>query len=229
MNPVSLYMSMVLPKDEPPTAQDGVRERATAFFALFGWLAAIYSAVKWYQNDIAEIAAGAMVLVIGAPLIMLMIRKRIFSSLVIANFTMSIIFMFTFVVMFYLGGINSSHVFWHVGVVVFAYLLTDSKSATAWAILCTLELLLFVTLDYRGYELPMFVLDEKQVLINQYSGFLLPMVLIWVAQAYSIRLREKALDEIKSSLNTSERLAEESKGMSDQLGGVFEKNISELR
>lgn len=222
-NPISLYMSLVLPTEKAENPQDAIRERAIAFFALFGWLASVYSAIKWYKNGIPEICYGALVLVIGAPLIMFMIRKRIFSSLTIANFTLALIFLFTFVVMFYLGGINSAHILWHVGVVVFAYLLTDSKSASFWSFLCALELLLFIVLDRQGYAMPVFELDPKQDAINQYSGFLLPMILIWAAQAYSLRLRESTLVQIENSLKTSERLAKESQEMSDQMGSLLDK------
>lgn len=222
-NPISFYMSSVLPETEAATPQDAIRERACAFFALFGWLAAVYSAVKWYKNGIPEIAIGAIALVIGGPIIMVMVRKRLFSTLTIANFMVVLIYWFTFVIIYNLGGINSAHIFWPAGVLVFAYLLTDGKSATFWSLLCTIGLLVFIVLDRQGYPLPTFELDAKQDAINQYSGYLLPMILIWGAQAYSLKIRENTLIEVESSLASSKRASKESQQMSNQLSQVLDK------
>jgi Methyl-accepting chemotaxis protein (MCP) signalling domain len=222
-NPINIYMDLALPKDEAKDKQDSMRERAVAFFTLFGLIAAVYSFVKWYKNGVPEIAYGALVMIIGAPAIVLFIRFRTFPSIVTANLAIFMMAVFCAVVIYQLGAIHSAHIFWPVGIVIFAYLLTGPRSANVWAVLSTLFLLSLIILDRSGYSFPVHALNEKQALINDYSGFLLPMFLICFAQAYSMNLRQQSLDTISESLKNAEALSRKSTDISEKMSKVLEQ------
>jgi methyl-accepting chemotaxis protein len=223
LNPITWYMSITLPREPATDLQETMRERAVAFFTLFGLLAAIYSCVKWFKNDIPEIAYGALVMIIGAPLILTLIRFRFFPSIVTANIAIAMMALFCAVVIYQLGAIHSPHILWPVGIVIFAYLLTGPKSANAWAIISSLFLLALIALDRSGYVFPAHVLSEKQTMINQYSGFMLPMVLICFAQAYSMNLKQQSLDTIAKSLKNAEEFSKKTSDLSDKMSKVLQK------
>jgi len=222
-NPIKIYMKIALPKDGAKDRQEAMRERAVAFFTLIGWLAAVYSCIKWFKNDVPAIAYGALVMVFGAPLIVLFIRYRTFPTIVTANLAIFMMAVFCSVVIYQLGAIHSPHILWPVGIVIFAYLLTGPRSANVWAVLSTVFLLALIILDRNSYAFPVHELTGKQATINQYSGFLLPMILICFAQAYSMKLRQQSLDTIENSLNTAEELSRQSTKISEKMGKILEQ------
>ena len=120
-----------------------------------------------------------------------------------------------------LGGINSAHIFWTIGIIIFAYLLTESKSGIFWSIMVFVYTLLLIIGDRSGYPFPVVELDEKQNMVNQYSGYLLPVVLLWAAQAFSTRIRVEASNESKKAVIEAEYQTEKSEAMSENLSKVI--------
>ncbi|MCG8314964.1 MAG: hypothetical protein MI976_17275, partial [Pseudomonadales bacterium] len=222
-NPIDWYMAIVLPKEVHPDQQVAVKERTLAFFTLFGWMTGIYSCLKWNAQGVDDIANGSWLLVLGMPAVLWALRNRAIPIEALANLGILLMGIFCAIIIYQLGAIHSPHIFWSLALIVFGYLLAGQKSGALWGVLSFIFVLTLIIADRSGYQFPVVELTPKQNAINQYSGYLLPLVLIWLAQAYAYGLREKFRKEIEDSLVEAKALSEKSENMSQKLGGVLEK------
>ncbi len=68
-----------------------------------------------------------------------------------------------------------------------------------------------------------FVFTEAQKKIDTYSGYLLPMVIIWLAQSYAFKIRQELLTEALKAKESTEVLAESSKNSARRLSEILEE------
>jgi methyl-accepting chemotaxis protein len=221
LNPISLYMRIVLPTELHPIPQEGIRERTLAFFTLLGWICAAYSWIKWTKNDVPEIAWGATLLILGVPVLLVLLKHRKLPTVVLANIAILMMAIFAGVVVYQLGAIHSSHIYWPVAIIVFAYLLAGSKSGVVWSVASLVFVSMLIVADRVGFNFPVVELNTKQDMINQYSGYLLPLLLVWGAQAYALRQKEDAWNAVQVSLDKAETLTLQSEMASNSLSDVI--------
>lgn len=215
------WVDRLRPATESEHVQDRIRERAIVFFAVFGFIAGIYSGIRWYRAGVETLALGSAVLFMGLPVVIMLIKTRALSALAIANLAVGIMATYTFTLIYQLGGIHSPHIFWVIGIIVFAYLLTDNRSGLLWFIVMAGYTLTLIILDRSGHGFPVHELSPREEAVNQYSGFMLPLFLLWVAQAYSMRVRDSALAEARDLAEASRAQSEQAEAMSSRLGEVL--------
>ncbi|MFE8071964.1 methyl-accepting chemotaxis protein [Marinobacteraceae bacterium S3BR75-40.1] len=215
------WLDRLTPNQAHQNEQDRMRERAIVFFAVFGFLAGVYSGIKWYKAGVDMLALGSFILIVGMPLVIALIKTRTFPPLVTANMSITLMAGYCFTLIYQLGGIHSAHIFWVLGIIVFAYLLTNNRSGMFWFVVMAGFTVTLIVLDRSGYALPVHELSPREEAINQYSGYLLPIVLLWVAQAYSMRIRDLALAEAKALAESSQQQSEASEALSQRLGNVL--------
>jgi methyl-accepting chemotaxis protein len=214
-------MKIVLPIEAHPTPHEGIRERTLAFFTLLGWICAVYSWIKWTKNDVPEIVWGSTLLIFGVPVLLFLLKYRKLPPVVLANIAILMMAIFSGVVVYQLGAIHSPHIYWPVAIIVFAYLLAGSKSGAVWSIASFIFISLLIFADRAGFNFPVIELNAKQDLINQYSGYLLPLVLVWGAQAYALRQKQDAWNAVQVSLDKAEALTIETESASNSLSDVI--------
>jgi hypothetical protein len=219
--PSEYFNKLCLPQTPHENTHEQTRENATSFFCFCGILAGLYSCIKWYKNDVPDLYLGSLVLILGPMTTMLLIKLRICRPLVSANLAVASMAFYTGVLIYQLGGINSAHILWTIGIIIFAYLLTDSKSGMFWSSLVFLYCLLLIAGQRSGHSFPVHELDAKQDMINSYSGYLLPVILLWLAQSYSMKVRNTSLHDTQVALAEATILTQQSEVMSENLGEVI--------
>jgi len=220
MNPVYLYLNLALPKAPHDNPEKAAQEKTIAVFLLLGWLLSLYSGIKWFNQNVPEIAYAALIPIIGTPFLALMLKNRQLPTGVLANLAIAFLACFCGVVIYQLGNIHSAHIFWPAIIIMAAYLLPGRSAGAIWTLITFTFVFWLIYASRNGHDFPVHVLTVKQDFLNQYSGYLLPILLIWFGQEYSMRLRDDFLRELKAALNSAKELTGTSAQASERLSGV---------
>ena len=224
-NPFVAFFDFLMPERslEPALL---IRQKIIAFACIMTFLAALYSLIKWSKLGYHDLANWAWLLVVGGPILAMLNKYKVLPLMLMANISVSLMVIYCSSLIYHLEGINSAHIFWIVGIMVFAYLITDNFYGFMWFAVMTGFTLMLAVLDQQGYKLPHFELDAKQAKVNLYSGYLLPIVVIGVALWFSNKIRhdaqalsEQAVSEAKSHLDQSTKF-------SSQLGDILQEASS---
>ncbi|WJN57728.1 methyl-accepting chemotaxis protein [Pseudomonas sp. SO81] len=211
---------------------DQLLSRMLAFFSLCGLTIGLYSGIKWARLGNDALVQGSLLLIIGMPLALLMLRQAWLPARAVANFAMALISSYAMILIYQLGGLHSAHIFWPLVVIGFAYLLLGGRSAAFWGLLQLVFVFWLIRLDRSGAALPQFELSARDAMVNEYSGFLLPVITMWLAQWYSARVRQQALDGAQQHLQEAERVGKAATAGSQQLASLLDEvrhSASDLR
>ncbi|MBD9416102.1 hypothetical protein IB234_16200 [Pseudomonas sp. PDM16] len=210
----------------PQTEQnhsDQLLSRMLAFFCLCGIAIGLYSGIKWGRLGNDALVQGSLLLIIGMPIALLVLRQAWLPARGAANFAMALISSYAMILIYQLGGLHSAHIFWPLVVIGFAYLLLGGRSAAFWGLLQLVFVFWLIRLDRTGATLPQFELSPRDAMVNEYSGYLLPVITMWLAQWYSARMRQEALDGAQQHLEEAERVGKSATAGSQQLATLLDE------
>lgn len=202
---------------------DQLLSRMLAFFSLFGLAIGLYSGIKWSRLGNDALVQGSFLLIVGMPLALLLLRNAWLPTRGVANLSMALISSYAMILIYHLGGLHSAHIFWPLVVIGFAYLLVGGRSAAFWALLQILFVFWLIRLDRSGAALPQFELSPRDAMLNAYSGYLLPVLTVWLAQWYSTRVRQQALDDAQQHLDEAKRIGQTATQGSQQLASLLDE------
>ena len=223
INPLSAFVNTCVPKIPNPDPIEAMRERAIIVFATIGSLAGLYSAIKWYAAGYFELAHWSWTLILVAPIIVTVVKFQLLRPLYAANLAIAGMAAYIPSLIYYLGGIHSPHIYWIIANIMFAYLLTESKSGTFWFLVALISVITFIALDRSGHSFPVFELTAKQDRINDYSGYILPTIVIWIAQNYSMKVRTLAIESAEKAVKDAEAETARSAALSDRMGDILKQ------
>ena len=206
--------------------------RMLAFFAFCGLVIGLYSGIKWGRLGNDALMQGSFLLIIGMPLALLALRNAWLPTRGVANFAMALISSYAMILIYHLGGLHSAHIFWPLVVIGFAYLLLGGRSAAFWALWQMVFVFWLIRLQRSGVELPNFDLSPRDAMLNEYSGYMLPVLTMWLAQWYSSKVRQQALDGAQQNLDEAERVGKAATAGSQQLAALLDEvrhSASDLR
>ncbi len=209
----------------PKTGSDRefIHFKVIAYMCCLVFAIGLYSCVKWYALGYDALASWAWLLVIGEPLLLVANKFNRFPRMFIANAQVLLVAVYSACLVFYLGGLNSAHIYWPVVIIALAFTVCDRKWGVFWSALMAIEVIIFIILERDGYALPVFDLDAKQDRVNTYSGFLLPVIAQAFSLAFMFKLRNQALDAAADSAEESRFQAEKAKALTDQLQTIFQQ------
>ena len=222
LNPVEAYINLCWPKKEITSKELTVRYRVLLYFNFFCALVMLYSIIKWSRLDydiLVYTAIFGLIVNIGNSFYI----KTSPPPVLVANIFLLGSFPHGVNMIFSLGGLSSSHVFWMPALVCIAYLLADKRSGFFWFLAALTVTIAIIYLERIDYPLPHFEFSEAGKRVDMYSGFLLPMVIIWLGQSYSYKIRQEAYREAMSAQRASQELAERSQDNYKRLGVILEE------
>ena len=219
-NPFSAFFQFLLP-GTASDQQNTLHEKIIAFACIMTFLAAFYSLIKWSKLGYDSLAIWAWLLVIGAPVLGLLNKYKLLPVVLLANLSVLLMVIYCSSLIYHLGGMHSPHIFWVVGIMVFAYLITDSKFGFMWFLVMTAFTLMLIIADQNNYLLPYFELDAKQAKINVYSGYLLPIIVIGATLWFSNRIRQEAQQSSEDATIQAEENSARVTDVSSQLGNIL--------
>ena len=183
--------------------------RIIVFSSLLSLLIAVYSGIKWGRLGNDALATGSLFLGSGTVVVLLLLRSGRLSLEMISNVYLVFAFSYGLSLVYQLGGLQSAHIYWPAVLIVLAYLLVSPRSGVFWAVISAIFMIWLIRLDRSGAAMPMFELSPKDDMINTYSGFLLPLLTVWVAQWFNARQRNLALAEAEQSVQEARSSSEQ--------------------
>tara|TARA_R110001592_G_scaffold177076_2_gene417251 strand:- start:53983 stop:55410 length:1428 start_codon:yes stop_codon:yes gene_type:complete len=198
-----------------------IRQKIIAFACIMIFLAAFYSLVKWSKLGYYDLANWAWLLVVGGPVLAMLNKYKVLPLMLMANLSVLLMVIYCASLIYHLEGIHSAHIFWVVGIMVFAYLITDNAYGLMWFMVMTAFTLALAILDQQGFSFPHFELDAKQSKINTYSGYLLPIIVIGLTLRFSNKIRHEALALSEQAAADAKSHLDRSNKVSSQLGEIL--------
>ncbi|MDX1451279.1 MAG: methyl-accepting chemotaxis protein, partial [Oleiphilaceae bacterium] len=202
------------------------RHKIIAFACIMSFLAALYSIIKWYKLGYDDLADWAWLLIVGAPALAIANKLRLLPAMLMANISVMMMTTYCGSLIYHLDGLHSAHIFWIVGVMVFAFLITDNRFGLLWFGVMTVQVLALIMADQSGYVFPQFELDAKQTKINLYSGYLLPAVVIGGTLWFSNRIRNQAIEQAENAARDAQQHLARSEAMSTELSKILQRASS---
>ena len=215
------FLGQFLPHDLTDQASV-LLARTLAFSALCSVVIGLYSCIKWGRLGNDALMYGSLLLVLGMPLMLLVLRSAVLPLAVAANMALACMASYSMLLIYQLGGLHSAHIYWPAVIIVFAYLLAGARSAMVWSLVQVLFVFWLIRLERSGASLPVFELSPRDAAVNTYSGFILPVLTVWLAQWYSAQLRNQALADAEQALNESREFGQRAARNQDQLGGIVD-------
>ena len=181
------------------------------FFTLLSWFTGVYSLIKWWQHGHDVLIATSVFLIaceIGACLILRWWRM----PQVGLNLGLLGMVVHALNVIYQGGGLTESTQTLWISVLIIAFFLTAKKNtAIIWSIIVILVSSWMVQQALTGQALPSMALSESGLKTETWSGIILPMVVIVVAQGFTASQRLKAQtaqDEARAKVTQTAKEAE---------------------
>ncbi len=224
LNPIEYFIRFFWPRKEPLDKELITRYRVVLYFNCLGILVLLYSVVKWGKLDFPPLVITAMAGIFIQLISTTAVRFNA-SPIIAANIALFGMYPHGMNMIFSLGGMDSAHIFWMPALVCIAYLLANRLSGMLWFLLAFCSVFLIIYADRSGLEISPydFPFTAEQKKLDTYSGYLLPMIMIWLAQNYSFKIRQESLDEALQAKQHTERLAESSKNSADRLSEILDE------
>lgn len=220
LNPIDHYIKLFSPRDNSLSKELQVRYRLLLYFQFFTNLVMIYSIIKWSKADhmslVLSSSAGLAMSLLSSILV-----KFNFSPIIVANALMVGTYPHGYNMIYSLGGLHSSHIFWIPTLVCIAYLLANRKSGLFWFCIAFASMGLLIYFDRNGVVWNNYPFTERQKLIDTYSGYLLPMIIIWLGQSYSFKIRQEFLADAVKANEETKKLVQTAEKNSDRLEEIL--------
>ena len=163
------FLGQFLPHDLTDQASI-LLARTLAFSALCSVVIGLYSCIKWGRMGNDALMYGSLLLVLGMPLMLLVLRSAVLPLAVAANMALACMASYSMLLIYQLGGLHSAHIYWPAVIIVFAYLLAGARSAMVWSLVQVLFVFWLIRLERSGASLPVFELSPRDAAVNTYSG-----------------------------------------------------------
>ncbi len=208
MNPFKAYLNFFAPTDTRLSHSQKEWYRSLLTLTLVGYAIGLYSLLKWSRLEVTPLSTTSVVFIVILVAASFMIRHGQHLTLA-SNLFMCAIALHSSNMVYQLGGIHSAHILWPVAVISFGYLFLTPRNASAWAAVMALFMGGLLLADLQNLALPQHPLPETAARIDQVSGYILPLLVVWLAQYFSSKWRTKAIDRASNLTADSEKKASE--------------------
>ena len=223
MTPLAIWRALFLPTNASWHGESARYVDTFLFFTLTSFFVGIYSLFKWYSHDHSALVMTSVLLVVLECLagIIFRLSKQAEAALNVGFLGMVI---HAVNIIYQTGGIvESTQAFWLPLLIVAFYLSARLFMATAWSLLVVVVSAWMVNSHLAGQSFPNVELSPSALAVETWSGFLLPLVVIVMAQAWASRQRQQAISQAESAHQSSEAIAEQAKQGASQLAEVLDK------
>ncbi len=219
---LSHLLNKCLPAGSNPDDPELANQKAIVMFSLIGALIGVYSLLKWSKLEHSALTITSLLLIVGLSGTVGLIRLGL-GQILAAN--LSLVFMAAHVMnmIWQLGGIDSAHVYWVPCVIAFAFLIASNASGMVWTLGGLGFLALLMYQKSIGAAMPTFEMTESAQRVDLVSGYMLPTLIIAVANWFAARLRATTMDLNRQEMQKAETLARQSAEASKRLGSVIDQ------
>ncbi|WP_298439625.1 methyl-accepting chemotaxis protein [uncultured Ferrimonas sp.] len=231
MNLLNLWKGLFYPADHR-WDQAKIRQVDTLlFFTLLSTGIGLYSLFKWSKHQHELLISTSMVIVVLAIVAGLVLRLS-HSHVAALNIGFLGMVVHAFNIVYQDGGpLASDQTLWLPVLLIGFYLSASTLMANVWAFLVISGSLALVVMAINGAEFPLMTLSESANRIEAISGMLLPLLILSIAQGFTARQRQQAVDSAESASAEADRIAAQSSQNQQHLAGVVDSvqdNVGQL-
>ncbi|MGY5452324.1 methyl-accepting chemotaxis protein [Agarivorans sp. MS3-6] len=221
LNPVEIYGYIFKPRAIIEEDQQQAI-KTLLFYLFFGLLVGIYSGFKWQKYDHQALIISSLALIVITLFASMLLRSG-WHYLVVGNLALSGMVLHAMNIVYQSGGLlDSPHLYWLPTLSLLSYLATNRLWGNIWTgILFSIGFVMLLA-DYQGASFPQMQLPERAMTIELFSGFMLPLLLLWIGQNYALRLKDQAYLQAKQAQLTNHNIAQASEQSKQQLQQVVE-------
>ncbi|WP_447470794.1 methyl-accepting chemotaxis protein [Vibrio harveyi] len=232
MNPATLWRSAIMPRQTQWTRTQQRQADILSLFTFIAFLVGIYSLIKWSKHG-HESLIFTSVFLIALELISALSLKWFKQPALSLNLGFVGMSVHALNIIYQSGGVvDSTQTYW-VPLLVVAFFLSGTRiMAISWS---ALVIVLSAVMTYQhvsGFGFPQLVLSESAQRVEIWSGTVLPLVVICIAQAFTAKQRDIAIESAEKAKAESELVAQKATEGELHLAEVLEQanqNSSELK
>ncbi|HDM8152257.1 TPA: chemotaxis protein [Vibrio harveyi] len=232
MNPATLWRSAFMPRQTQWTRTQQRQADILSLFTFIAFLVGIYSLIKWSKHGYESLIFTSVLLIALELISAFSLRwfKQPALSLNLGFVGMSV---HALNIIYQSGGVvDSTQTYW-VPLLVVAFFLSGTRiMAISWS---ALVIVLSAVMTYQhvsGFGFPQLLLSESAQRVEIWSGTVLPLVVICIAQAFTAKQRDIAIESAEKAKAESELVAQKATEGELRLTEVLEQanqNSSELK
>jgi len=208
MNPVNLWRQLCMPVQTQWTKNQQRQADTLSLFTFIAFLVGIYSLIKWSKHGHDSLIMTSVLLIafeLAAAACLKVVKNPTFALnlgfIGMAVHALNIIYQSG-------GVVESSQTYW-VPLLVVAFFLSGTRGmAISWSITVIFCAAIMTYMHVSGGEFPALVLSESAQRVEIWSGTVLPLVVICIAQAFTAKQRDRAIEIAEQAKSDSEVIAE---------------------
>ncbi|NRB66244.1 MAG: chemotaxis protein [Vibrio sp.] len=223
MNPATLWRSGCMPTVPSWTKSQQRQADILSLFTFIAFLVGVYSFLKWSKHSHDSLVMTSVFLIIMelASAGYLKWAKQPGVALNIGFVGMTV---HALNIIYQSGGVVASTQGYWVPLLVVAFFLSGTRTlAIFWSTIVITFAGVMTYLDLSGFIFPQLTLSESALRIEIWSGTILPLVVICIAQAFTAKQRDQAIELAEYAKKKSEAVADRATQGERHLSSVLDQ------
>ncbi|PSW18701.1 chemotaxis protein [Photobacterium sanctipauli] len=221
MTPLAIWRGLFLPSTNDWQAEDTRYVDTLLFFTLLSFFVGLYSLIKWSNHE-HNLLVTTSIILISCELLAVVVLRVFRAPEIALNLGFLGMVTHAFNIVYQSGGVvASSQAFWMPLLVVAFFLAARVVMAGVWTVVVVAASAWMIQQSLSGYAFPQIELSNAAEHIEVWSGIMLPLIVIGIAQAYTVRQRQAAILAAETARQTSQAIAEKASEGEKQLGLIL--------
>ncbi|MGF1679760.1 methyl-accepting chemotaxis protein [Photobacterium minamisatsumaniensis] len=207
MTPFAIWRALFLPSSHSWKQEDARYVETLLFFTLLSLFVGLYSLIKW-SNHGHDLLIMTSVFLIGCELLAGLVLRVFRAPEVALNIGFLGMVVHAFNIVYQSGGVvASTQAFWMPLLVVAFFLAARPIMAGIWTSIVVLTTGWMIDKALSGYDFPLIELTTTAERLDVWSGIMMPLIVIGIAQAYTVRQRQSAIYAAETARKASQDIA----------------------
>ncbi|MCC2523543.1 methyl-accepting chemotaxis protein [Vibrio coralliilyticus] len=223
MNPATLWRRACMPSQHNWTKSQQRQADILSLFTFIAFLVGVYSFTKWSKHSHDSLMLTSVFLIV-LELISVACLKWFKHPGVALNLGFVGMTVHALNIIYQSGGVvESTQTYW-VPLLVVAFFLSGTRiMAICWSAIVISFSAVMTHLHHSDFSFPQLVLSESALRIEIWSGTILPLVVICIAQAFTAKQRDQAIELAEYAKRKSEAVADKATQGERHLSSVLDQ------
>ncbi len=223
MTPLAIWRTLFMSPSHSWQGEQSRYVETLLFFILLSFFVGCYSLIKWLNHDHSLLVKTSLLL-IGCEIIAGVVLRVLRSPDLALNIGFFGMVVHAIDIVYQSGGIVlSTQAFWIPLLIIAFFLAAKPLMASIWSMLVVMVSAWMVSRHLSGQEFPHLELTDSTAAVDIWSGMILPLVVIGIAQAYTVKQHYAAIQASEQALQSGQQIADQALQGKQQLSVVLEQ------
>ncbi|MGF1754268.1 methyl-accepting chemotaxis protein [Vibrio makurazakiensis] len=223
MNPIMWWRSLFLPKSHKWGSDETRQADVLLLFTFIAFIVGVYSFLKWSKHG-EELLVTTSIFLIALELVSATVLKVTRRPILALNFGFIGMAVHALNIIYQSGGVvESTQAYW-VPLLVVAFFLSGTRVvALTWSVLVIGVSIVMTYSHLNGATFPTLELSPNAIIVETWSGVVMPLVVICIAQAFTAKQKEVAIELAEQAKAASQTIAAKATQSEAQLTVVLDQ------